>query len=170
MRGVAELSTVEAYECCALHVSLLGWVIMASDMKPDPIPIRLLETQYVQAFTKTSYLLFWRPVMETNISAVHYFWIDIIYRNSMKGLRSFFSKAIWLRRLPTIALSSAFSSPLVVNIPSNSKRHLGPPLKRVWISMYFWKACIWSITGFPPGHSQSNGSRAFSNRLFHCPK
>ena len=24
MRGVAELSTVEAYECCALHVSLLG--------------------------------------------------------------------------------------------------------------------------------------------------
>ena len=23
-RGVAELSTVEAYECCALHVSLLG--------------------------------------------------------------------------------------------------------------------------------------------------
>ena len=38
---------------------------MASDMKPDPIPIRLSETQYVRAFTKTSYLLFWHPVMET---------------------------------------------------------------------------------------------------------
>ena len=29
------------------------------------IPTRLSETQYVQAFTKISYLLFWRPVMET---------------------------------------------------------------------------------------------------------
>ena len=37
---------------------------MTSDVKLDPIPIRLLETQYVQAFIKTSYLLFWRPVME----------------------------------------------------------------------------------------------------------
>ena len=88
----------------------------------------------------------------------------------MKGLRSFFSKAIHTSRFITITLNPDISSPLVVNIPSNSKRHPGPPLKRVWISTYFWKVRIWSIAGFPPGHFQLNGSRAFSNRSFHCPK
>ena len=62
--GLAELSTVNAYECFSLHASLLGWVIMISDMKPNPFH-SYFYLQYVQAFTKTSYLLFLRPVMET---------------------------------------------------------------------------------------------------------
>ena len=34
--GLAELSTVDVYECFSLHASLFGWVIMISDMKPNP--------------------------------------------------------------------------------------------------------------------------------------